>query len=89
MEMYNPPSPGEIITEIFLLPQEISTQRCAELLGISSSTLQSLLNGSTKIDADMAKRLSSTLGRSAESWLAMQANYDRWLARLAAQDCPS
>jgi plasmid maintenance system antidote protein VapI len=28
----------------------------------------------------MALRLSKALGRSAESWLAMQANYDLWHA---------
>jgi antitoxin HigA-1 len=29
----------------------------------------------------MALRLSKALGRSAESWMAMQANYDLWHAR--------
>jgi addiction module HigA family antidote len=29
----------------------------------------------------MALRLSKTLGRSPESWLAMQGNYDLWQAR--------
>jgi addiction module HigA family antidote len=28
----------------------------------------------------MALRLSKTLGRTAESWLAMQAHYDLWQA---------
>ena len=29
----------------------------------------------------MARRLSRVLGRSAESWLAMQDSYDLWQAR--------
>jgi antitoxin HigA-1 len=29
----------------------------------------------------MALRLSKALGRSPESWLAMQSNYDLWQAR--------
>jgi antitoxin HigA-1 len=29
----------------------------------------------------MALRLSKTLGRSPESWLAMQSNYDLWSLR--------
>ncbi|EDZ65478.1 hypothetical protein NOC27_2158 [Nitrosococcus oceani AFC27] len=29
----------------------------------------------------MALRLSKTLGRSAESWLTMQNNYDLWQAK--------
>ena len=30
---------------------------------------------------EMALRLSKALGRSAESWLAMQYNYDLWQAK--------
>ena len=29
----------------------------------------------------MALRLSKTLGRTPESWLAMQSNYDLWQAK--------
>jgi plasmid maintenance system antidote protein VapI len=32
----------------------------------------------------MALRLSKALGRTPESWLAMQHNYDLWLARKSA-----
>jgi len=32
----------------------------------------------------MALRLSKALGRSPESWLAMQDNYDLWWARKSA-----
>ena len=32
----------------------------------------------------MALRLSKALGRSPESWLAMQDNYDLWQARKSA-----
>jgi plasmid maintenance system antidote protein VapI len=32
----------------------------------------------------MALRLSKALGRSPESWLAMQDNYDLWHARMSA-----
>jgi plasmid maintenance system antidote protein VapI len=32
----------------------------------------------------MALRLSKAIGRSPESWLAMQNNYDLWLARKSA-----
>lgn len=33
------------------------------------------------IPPEMALRLSKALGRSPESWLAMQDNYDLWQAR--------
>jgi addiction module HigA family antidote len=81
MEQYNPPSPGEVILEIFLRPQGISGRQCAAQLGVPASTFQRILNGKSRIDQAMAQRLATGLGSSAESWLAMQHNYDRWIAK--------
>jgi addiction module HigA family antidote len=39
------------------------------------------LNGSSRVTPEMALRLSKAIGRSAESWLAMQDTYDLWTAR--------
>jgi addiction module HigA family antidote len=36
------------------------------------------------ISPEMALRLSKALGRSPESWLAMQHNYDLWVAKKSA-----
>ena len=41
-----------------------------------------VLNGSSRVTPAMALGLSRVLGRSAESWLAMQDAYDLWTARL-------
>jgi addiction module HigA family antidote len=53
----------------------------AESLGVSASTLNRLLNGGSNISPEMALRLSKALGRTPESWLAMQHQYDLWHAR--------
>jgi len=81
MAMHNPPHPGEFITEVYLGPNEISGRELAASLGVSPSTLNRVLNGSNGISPSMALRLSKALGRSPESWLAMQSNYDLWHAR--------
>jgi len=81
MTMHNPPHPGEFITEVYLEPNDISGRELAVSLGVSASTLSRVLNGSTGISPAMALRLSKVLGRSAESWLAMQTNYDLSQAR--------
>ena len=83
MEMFNPPSPGEIIIEIFLLPLDISQSKCAEQLGLPLDIFKRLLSVEVSIDNDLAQRLSAVLGRSAESWLAMQQHYDNWQAKQA------
>ena len=38
-------------------------------------------NGKSGISPEMALRLAKALGRSPESWLAMQDHYDLWRAR--------
>ncbi|HUH30707.1 MAG TPA: HigA family addiction module antitoxin, partial [Rhodanobacter sp.] len=53
----------------------------AETIGVASSTLSRVLNGSSRVTPEMALLLSKALGRSPESWLAMQSNHDLWAAR--------
>jgi addiction module HigA family antidote len=81
MPLHNPPHPGEFIKEIYLVPYELSIRSLAESLGVSPSTLTRLISGQSGISPEMALRLSKALGRSPESWLAMQHNYDLWFAR--------
>lgn len=81
MAMHNPPHPGEFITEVYVTPNDLSVRSLAAALGVSPSTLSRLLNGSTSISPVMALRLSKSLGRSPESWLAIQSNYDLWHAK--------
>jgi addiction module HigA family antidote len=81
MSMYNPPHPGEFIREVYLEPLEVSARSVAAKLKVSPSTFTRLINGKSSITPEMALRLSKTLGRSPESWLALQNNYDLWQAR--------
>ena len=79
--MHNPPHPGEFIREVYLEPFEITGRQLSSKLGVSPSTLNRVLNGSSGVSSEMALRLSKALGRTPESWLAMQDHYDLWLAR--------
>jgi addiction module HigA family antidote len=79
--MHNPPHPGEFISEIYLEPNNISGRELAGKLGVAASTLSRVLKGSSRVTPEMALRLSKALGRSPESWLAMQDSHDLWLAR--------
>lgn len=81
MKVQNPPHPGEFITEVYLEPNGISGRELAAKLGVAASTLNRILTGSNGISPEMALRLFKALGRSPESWLAMQYNHDLWLAR--------
>lgn len=81
MNMHNPPHPGKFIREIYLTPYDLSVRSLAESLGVSASTLTRLINGQNGISPEMALRLSKAIGRSPESWLAMQHGYDLWHAQ--------
>lgn len=79
--MINPPHPGEFIREVYLEPLELSHRTIAAKLKVSPSTFTRLVSEKSGVSPEMALRLSKTLGRTAESWLAMQSNYDLWHAQ--------
>ena len=54
-------------------------------LDVVTSTLSRILKGQSGISPEMALRLSKALGRSPESWLAMQDNFDLWHAKQTVQ----
>jgi len=81
MTMHNPPHPGEFIADVYLEPNGLSGRELAAKLGVAPSTLNRVLTGASGISPEMALRLSKCLGRSPESWLAMQYSHDLWRAR--------
>ncbi len=81
MAMHNPPHPGEFIAEVYLAPSGISGRELADKLDVAPSTLSRILKGSGRVTPEMALRLSKAVGRTPESWLAMQDAHDLWVAR--------
>ena len=81
MNMHNPPHPGEFIFDVYLEPAGLSGRYLAKQLDVASSTLNRILKGQSGVSPEMALRLSITLGRTPQSWLAMQDNYDLWHAK--------
>ena len=71
IQQHNPPHPGELIKRTYIDPfDEISGNQIAKRLGVAGSTFSRLINGVSKV-----------LGRSPESWLLLQSNYDLWKVR--------
>ena len=81
MAMHNPPHPGEFIKATYMNPFDLSCRYLAEQLNVAASTLNRILKKQSGISPEMALRLSKSLGRSPESWLAMQDAYDLWQAK--------
>ena len=81
MNMHNPPHPGEFIHATYMEPFGVSCRNLAGHLDVAASTLNRVIKGQSGISPEMALRLSKALGRSPESWLTMQDNYDLWQAK--------
>jgi len=78
MAMHNPPHPGEFIRATYMEPFDLSCRYLAEKLNVAASTLNRVLKQQSGVSPEMALRLSKAIGRSPESWLAMQDAYDLW-----------
>jgi addiction module HigA family antidote len=74
--MKNSPHPGEIIRDLCIKPLGLTVTQAAQGLGVARKTLSLLLNGHAGISPEMAVRLSQAFGRSPESWLQLQVQYD-------------
>ena len=81
MAMHNPPHPGEFIVATYMEPFGLSCRFLSSKLDVAASTLNRVLKLQSGVSPEMALRLSKSLGRSPESWLAMQDAYDLWQAK--------
>lgn len=81
VQQYKPMHPGAFIKRVYLQPFNVGSNELARKLHVSTGLVSRLLNGKTDISPEMALKLSKVVGRSPESWLIMQDNYDLWRAR--------
>ena len=70
--------PVSVSLRCILIPNNRSGREIASKRDVSVATLNRILKGISCVGQEMALRLAKALGRSAESWLAMQDNYDLW-----------
>src|SRR5450432_2146460 len=68
--------PGEILSEEFLIPFNISAYRLAKDIEIPQTRISEIVKGNRRITADTALRLSKYFGNSAKFWLGLQDDFD-------------
>lgn len=84
--MFNPPHPGEILKEDYLIPLDLTITKASEALRIARKNLSAIINGHAGISPSMAIRLSMAFGTSPEFWLNLQNNYNLWIASQENKD---
>ena len=72
----SPIHPGEILSEEFLLPMDITQYRLAKAIGVDARRIHSIVHGERSITAETALLFSRFFGNSAEFWMGLQSQYD-------------
>ncbi|OPY61017.1 MAG: putative HTH-type transcriptional regulator YbaQ [Syntrophorhabdaceae bacterium PtaU1.Bin034] len=72
----HPVHPGEVLSEEFLKPMNLSQNRLALSISVPARRINEIVLGKRSITADTALRLARYFGTSAEFWLGLQAQYD-------------
>ena len=68
--------PGEILSEEFLIPLNITAYRLSKDLDIPQTRISEILKGNRRITADTALRLSKYFSNSPKFWLGLQDDFD-------------
>src|SRR3954467_9753605 len=68
--------PGEIMSDEFLIPLEITAYRLSKEISIPQTRISEIIKGKRRITADTALRLSKFFGNSAKFWLGLQDDFD-------------
>ena len=68
--------PGEILSEEFLKPMNISQNKLAMNIHVPTPRINAIVKGTRSISADTALRLGKYFGTGPEFWSNLQSNYD-------------
>ena len=68
--------PGEILSEEFLSPLDITQYRLAKDIGVPQTRIAAIVKKRRSITPDTALRLAKYFGTTPQFWLNLQAEYD-------------
>ena len=68
--------PGEILSEEFLIPLNITAYKLAKDIEIPQTRISEIIKGNRRMTADTALRLSKYFGNSPKFWLGLQDDFD-------------
>ena len=84
-----PTSPGEILSEEFLLPMELTQKELADHIGCDIKVINRIINERTLVTAEMALKLASTFKTTPDFWLNAQKALDIYNASRRLTKLPS
>ena len=75
-EKLPPIHPGEILSEEFLRPMNVTQYRLAKSIGVDARRIHAIIHGGRAITAETALLLSRFFGNSAAFWMGLQNQFD-------------
>jgi antitoxin HigA-1 len=76
-----PTTPGEILSEEFLIPLGMTQKELAEHIRCDVKVINRIVNERTSVTAEMALKLAAALKTTADFWLNAQKSVDLFEAR--------
>ena len=68
--------PGEILKEGVIVANGLTVTAASKLLGITRTTLSSIINGKSDISPEMCYRIATVFGGTADIWANLQTKYN-------------
>lgn len=78
MRTRKPTTVGEMLSEEFLKPLNLTQKAFADHLGLDVKTINRLVNGKTSMTPPLALKVASALGTTPEFWMNLQVANDLW-----------
>jgi antitoxin HigA-1 len=72
----NPSHPGEVLSELYLVPLDMSAITLAKKLLVPRTRIERILRGETALTADSAVRLAKFFSTTPEYWMNLQRAWD-------------
>lgn len=83
-----PTTPGEILSEEFLIPMKMTQKQLADHIVCDVKVINRIINSKTSVTAEMALKLGAAFKNSADFWLNAQQAIDLYEARKEAGPLP-
>ncbi|PHM69508.1 HigA family addiction module antitoxin [Xenorhabdus sp. KJ12.1] len=76
-----PTTVGEMLSEEFLKPLNITQAKLSEALNLSRPRIAEIISGKRRLSIEEAVTLAALFETDSDFWINVQASHDRWEAR--------
>lgn len=83
-----PTTPGEMLSEEFLIPAELTQSEFALHLGVDVKTINRLINGRTRLTPALAYKIAAALNTTPDFWMNLQMAVDLYDASADSAPLP-